>query len=267
MKKLISTLLLIIAFLSPVSPIFDAQVAQAATDVKNDATLSTSLVSYWELEEVSGTRVDSHGSNDLTDNNTVGQATGLQGNAADFDDTNSEYLSGGDVLDITTDRSYAFATKFETAGTYLQPFVYKWGAGDSHMFDYYNGALRFRTSSDGSSSILKTVSWSPSTATWYCVAVTFDLSAGEVKFYVDGSQQGTTQTGLHTSIYNTSEPFVIGRNSATGGSKFDGILDEYGAWNKVLTSTEISDICNSLSYIPYDAGGGGGSSRRIIHAI
>lgn len=33
--------------------------------------LLASLTSYWNLDEASGTRVDSHGSNDLTDNNTV----------------------------------------------------------------------------------------------------------------------------------------------------------------------------------------------------
>ena len=45
---------------------------------------TTGLVSYWALDETSGTRYDSHGSNDLTDNNTVGYTTGVQGNAADF---------------------------------------------------------------------------------------------------------------------------------------------------------------------------------------
>ena len=42
----------------------------AAGDVSNDPTLPTGLISYWELEEASGTRVDSKGPNDLADNNT-----------------------------------------------------------------------------------------------------------------------------------------------------------------------------------------------------
>lgn len=40
------------------------------------ATLKTSLISYWNLDEASGTRNDSHGANHLTDNNTVTQAFG-----------------------------------------------------------------------------------------------------------------------------------------------------------------------------------------------
>ena len=40
-----------------------------------------SLQGFWELlEEASGTRVDAHGANDLTDNNTVLQGTGKVGN-------------------------------------------------------------------------------------------------------------------------------------------------------------------------------------------
>ena len=64
-----------------------------ATDVKNDSNLSTSLVSYWELEESSGTRTDSHGSNDLTAINTPGQGTGIQGNCLDVEETNQEGLT------------------------------------------------------------------------------------------------------------------------------------------------------------------------------
>ena len=41
------------------------------------SNLLTNLVSWWELDEASGTRVDKHGSNDLTDNNTVTDAEGL----------------------------------------------------------------------------------------------------------------------------------------------------------------------------------------------
>ena len=62
-------------------------------DVKNNISLPTSLVSYYELEETSGERADSHGSDTLTDNNTVTSGTGIQGDAAVFVSTNSEYLS------------------------------------------------------------------------------------------------------------------------------------------------------------------------------
>ena len=41
-----------------------------------DSSLKTSLVSWWALNETSGNRADSHGSNTLTNNNTVGTGSG-----------------------------------------------------------------------------------------------------------------------------------------------------------------------------------------------
>lgn len=47
--------------------------------------LLTSLIAHWKLDEASGTRNDSHGTNHLTDNNTVTTATAKLGtNAAQF---------------------------------------------------------------------------------------------------------------------------------------------------------------------------------------
>src|SRR4051794_40520428 len=60
--------------------------------------LLANLVSYWKLDEASTgvapvTRNDSHGTNHLTDNNTVTSAAGKLGNAAQFTAANSESLS------------------------------------------------------------------------------------------------------------------------------------------------------------------------------
>ena len=51
-----------------------------------DSGLRTSLISYWNLNEESGNAIDQHGSNDLTDNNTV---TAAQGPGADSNNVNA----------------------------------------------------------------------------------------------------------------------------------------------------------------------------------
>ena len=56
------------------------------------ANLLTNLISFWELEEATGLRIDAHGANDLTDNNTVTQQTGKVGNCAQFTQANDEFL-------------------------------------------------------------------------------------------------------------------------------------------------------------------------------
>ena len=59
------------------------------------------LIAYWTLDEASGTRVDAHGNNDLSDNNTVTSTTGKVGDAAAFATANSEYLSRADNADLS----------------------------------------------------------------------------------------------------------------------------------------------------------------------
>ena len=63
---------------------------------------TTNLEAWWKLDEESGTRDDAHGSNDLSDNNTVGFTAGKYSNAASFILANSEYLSIGDNNSLST---------------------------------------------------------------------------------------------------------------------------------------------------------------------
>lgn len=238
----------------------------AATDVKNDANLSTSLVSYWELEEASGTRVDSHGSNDLTDNNTVLSATGIQGTGADFETTNSEYLSITDAaqsgLDLTASQSYSFWVKFESLPTSgnLMNLANKWTGGTDRSFliDLYNngGTTSLRFILYNSSASTASYVWTPSTGTWYHIVAVYDGPNTDSFLYVDGSQVASDTSSL-SSVKNSNSDFVIGSQNGSFWY-FDGVIDEFGVWSKPLTSTEITDLYNSGSGIPYDAGGGGG---------
>ena len=86
-----------------------------ATDVKNDATLSTSLLHYWEVEEASGNRVDSHSTRDLTPAGTVSQdASGKQGNAVSFGTSAGDRLAAsgsGIVISASDNRSFSFWIK------------------------------------------------------------------------------------------------------------------------------------------------------------
>src|SRR3990167_5318802 len=59
------------------------------------------LVAYYNLDEASGTRADSVGSNDLTDNNTVTQETGIVGSSTQHTSPNNEYLSVADTADLS----------------------------------------------------------------------------------------------------------------------------------------------------------------------
>lgn len=223
-------------------------------------TTLDNIVAHWELEETSGTRVDSHSTNDLTDNNTVTSATGIQGTGADFEATNSESLSIADntALSFTSDFSVSFWVKYETVHGGVECIFGK--SGSSGSFSYWmetsshpTERVRFFTSSTGSN--LVQVDWNVtlSTGTWYHMVFAYDASAGQVEWYKDGSSQGT-RTGLHTSLYDNTTDFRLGATEVDGSVSrfFDGVLDEVTVTSDVITSSEVTTIYNSGSGIPYE---------------
>lgn len=235
--------------------------------------LTDNLVSYWEMEEASGTRVDSHGGNDLTDNNTVTQSTGIISNAAVYTAANSEYLSRADnaSLSITGDMSvqwWVYLT--DTVATASKAmYLKRTGAGNRgirlYMFNS-GGGDTFKTtlSSNGSAETSKDISLlsNLSTATWYHIVWTYDASAGGCELWVDGTSQGTA-TLLPTSIYDNTAPVEICYASGPG-IKYNGRVDEVGLWSKVLTDDEIGDLYNSGSGLAYPLTVGGGSNANFL---
>ena len=95
-------------------------------------SFTDNFIAFWKLGEASGTRVDSIGSNDLTDNNTVTQAAGKIGNCAQFTAANSEYLSIADNAALSTgdiDFSIVFWVYFDSTPSFAD-VIAKWAAGE-----------------------------------------------------------------------------------------------------------------------------------------
>ncbi len=231
----------------------------SATDIVNDATLSTSLVSCWEMDEESGTRIDTvtGNSNDLTDNNSVLFGSGIvAGNSADIERDTTESLSIDDVdqsgLDLSSDISFSSWINFESfTGAVRMYFISKRdGDSDAYLwaFDPQNDLLFFLT--DG----LVSVSWNPLVATDYHVMVTKNGST--VQFFVDNVQQGTDKTLSSATITNTNDAFYIGQNGNNVASDqgMDGLMDVVVVWDKELSEQERVDLFNAGSGIPCDVG-------------
>lgn len=215
-------------------------------------SLTTNLVSYWKLDESSGNASDSVGSNTLTNNNSVTYSSGKINNGAVFVRASSKSLSVTDnaSLSLTGDLTISAWVNFAStpsSGNYFGIVAKLEGSPNySYAFYLYNNAgtpeITFQNSTNGTSVTQKGVAWTPTTSTWYHIAAVYTASAGSVSFYINGSQQGTTQTGLGTSIFDSSSTFYIGRYD--GGNYFDGSVDEVGMWSRVLTSGEITSLYN-----------------------
>lgn len=214
-------------------------------------------------------------SNTLTNNGaadgTADTPFAASGHVAVLVAAQSDYFSAADSvsLSITGDMTIECWANFTSEpGSGLRVyFVSKRGptvdANRSYRFAYFNDSgtnkLELRVN-DGSGGTSVFVDWDASTSTWYHLAVAYDASAGTADFYVNGSQQGTQQSGLKTSINDSGTELQIGAQEAN--NFFDGLIDEVRLWNDIRTSSEIDDNKaveltgaegNLAAYYPFEA--------------
>jgi hypothetical protein len=95
----------------------------------------------------------------------------------------------------------------------------------------------------GSSAGYQFSSWTPSLNVWYHIALTVD-SSGNAKFWVDGTQQGSTKTGvtIATVIGNSdADPLIaFGRYQQSNLSALNGYMDEIRLSNSVRYTTTFT---------------------------
>jgi hypothetical protein len=201
--------------------------------------------------------------------NTVLYATGKQGNAADIESANSEFLSITDGaqsgLDFGGDFSFSIWVKFETlpASGNVNNLLSKFNLGTdgAYSFGLYNnaGTYYWRATVYDSTTPSENLSGNvgsavtPSADTWYHVVWTFTESNYTSQVYINGTSIGTYQhTGYSGTMNNSAGPFKLGQLYAGGSDGFlDGLLDEIGVWNKVLSSDEVTELYNSGNALNY----------------
>jgi hypothetical protein len=246
--------------------------AEAASVVEH-STLPNNLVSYWKLDESSGTRYDAKGTNNLTDTNTVLVASGTIKDAADFEKSNSEYLTISDAsqtgLDITGDISISAWVNFESKTNYQfqaiaakanhngEDMSFIFGLGDSESPPGTWGLVFWPMNSAGTAVIARK-DWNPSLNTWYHVAMKWTASSSVVEFFVNGSSIGTSTTTGVNNMKNSGGQFNIGSQGTTF-YLMDGKIDELGVWSRTFTNSEVSDLYNSGSGLPYSPFGSHGT--------
>ena len=216
-------------------------------------SLSDNLVAYWSLDEASGNAIDAHASNDLTDNNTVGTASGVVSGCRDFEESSSEYFSIADNTDLSTgdiDFTFAFWLQLESKATSKCPIVKADAVNAEYYLQYHSGSDRLQFLvygatgfGSGGSAVANTLG-SPSTSTWYFVVCWHDSVNNQVGIAVNG---GTADTASHSAgVLDGTSAFHIG--SYPGFSQhWDGLIDEVGFWKRVLTADERTELYNSGS--------------------
>lgn len=240
-------ILTILPFLGCGQPFTERDIAfLGKKDATVPSTLDNSLISYWKLDEESGTRVDSEPTGtaqDLTDNNTVTSNPGKIGNAGQFTAANNERLSRTDSADLSVgDIDFTIA-----AWVYMDTkpsFAYVAAKGANEYYLLYQSDLdRFVWTVGNTGTLSATNFGSPSTATWYLIIAWHDSVNNQIGISVNN---GTADTAAWSSgSSDTIDPFNIGTVNGITTVDWNGRIDEVGFWKKVLTAGERTELYNA----------------------
>lgn len=218
------------------------------------SAIHNNLISYWKMDEVSGTRADSviAAANTLTDNNTVTSNPGKISLAGQFTAANLESLSHTDNASLSTgdiDYTVAFWVYFDSKGA-NRLLVGKTTDFSSftvieYLVWYVNSTDRIRFSpSNGTTSVPANANnlGSPALATWYFVVAWRDKTANTVNIQVnDGTVDSASWTYTQVDL---TVSFRVGGFGTADGS-MNGRIDEVGFWKRVLTAGERTALYNA----------------------
>jgi len=196
----------------------------------SSSPLEEGASSLWEMEETSGSRTDSIGTNTLTDVNTVGSATGKMGSyASDHIRANREILTAADDASLTfagdnftlnfwvnlsgTDNQQDVLAKFTVAGGNREWLL---------RLDVTSGNFVFFHATAGGSAATLSLSQAVTFTTGQWDYYTLVRNGGTLTLYQNGKYIGEDSTISTDVIYNGTSDFSIGGSQPgdqTGGSQ------------------------------------------------
>ncbi len=207
------------------------------------AGLTNGLVSYWRMDETSGTRTDVLGVNDLTANNTPGNTTGVITNAVTFVSASSQSLSKTDNSSfdpLTNAMSFAFWFRTTTlAGARSALGKDDFSGQRQFLFDVSSSKMVFYAFTNNTTAVALTANTfgNLSINTWYFCVGTWSREDGRMFLRINNAYDtvlGAAEVPIKTS------PLAFAQ-----GNKWDGYIDEVGMWSRVLTAKERSYLYNN----------------------
>jgi len=212
-------------------------------------TLTTNLVSYWKLDETSGTTAsDELGSYNGTNSNITLDEPGKIGRAYSFNGTSSEVNCGSIPLN-NRDFSISMWIK-NTKSTTNNSYIVGLHSASSTRNSLHIG----RRGSNGKFTIaffgddMDSATSVTTDGTWQHWVVTYNHTTRARKIYLNGSQDASGTAGGSLTATGT---FRLGRWETDANAWFSGIADEIGVWHKELSASEVEELYNSNSGLTY----------------
>ena len=204
-------------------------------------------VGEWKFDENSGTGV-----NDSSENGYIGTWYGSSdhwkigkfGTAGNFLTANSDYVNLGTTASLTptslvTAEAWVYPTRFPTqvsermgilGRNYRQPWaILLWESGQVY-WGY--------TMSNGTDLEYKAVGSPLTLNSWNLIAITHNVSSGQITAYINGVS--TSHTAAYTGTLNTPSGTATIGSSGTTAQYFEGKIDQARIFNYVRTPAQIA---------------------------
>lgn len=219
-------------------------------------SLLNDMVAWWTLDEGGGTRIDSHGSFDLSDSGTTPSIAGKVSSAADFSSgITTLSRAAGDVYGGSFDFSGCFWGYVPTSVPDRDVAVCNYNTDTAMSFYVQTANLANRNfqfvgrQADGAIYPYCTSTITTLPDTWYFVYYEYDHSTQTMGLKVNDETKVTTIVG-GTGLQSGAEvPFRIGSRAAD--RHWTGYVDEAAFWTRTLTEDEIASIYNEGAGITY----------------
>ena len=238
----------IFGLLISVLPVISANAAVSTNptfelDASNPNSLATSSPVYW-YDLVSNRSIFGTLQNSPTYSNTDGGV--LNFNGAGNTGIYFEPAAIGHATNPSGNMTLEAWVKFTSWGPTWNIFATRWfinlaGGGvpsDFHFSVKNNGGNRqLNIYTTNSTDVYGTQVLNLNT--WYLLAFTINNSTQELKFYINGQQDGTTKTGV-TRTANTSNYLFVGDpRTACGACSFNGQMSRFRMWNSALSNQQM----------------------------
>ena len=225
--------------------------------VADTGHLLNTLISYWKLDEASGARLDTVGTNHVGGASLPTAVAGKINNGCQFVAASSQFLAVADnsTLRVTSDFTFSFWAKLAstTPATGYHAISKDDNIGgtrrDYGIFHHPSAGWIFSVTDPLTIAV---ASGAPSsTGVWVHVVAWWDSADSKLRIRINDTT--TAVSSMTGALSQSIAIFKIGAHEFTSADFFDGIIDEIGFWKRVLTAGEITALYNGGAGLPYSS--------------
>ena len=242
-----------------------ASSASAATTAYRNLILGDSPIAYYELDETTRTNAANSATTGAAQDAAHTGALNLgQASAADFLGTSYDFAGGYAVaaaipnsltewtleawVNYSSDRTSDSHIVANDQGGWNDDLFFGINP-ENGLLGAGNGAIG-AGHQDNASSTRDKVGFAMTADTWHHVAVTASNTTGLLKVYIDGTEVASGSNANNIWTFNGADGFgaaphfTLGAKRSSGGSVYDGLLDELAIYGSVLSQSDIAARAN-----------------------